>query len=1596
MNVRPFRRLLHLLSPRDRSRRSRACRRLTIESLEPRELLTATFTVTSAGDNGNNLSPLTGSLRWAVVQADKLAAGTASTIQFAIPGGTFQTISLQAPLPQITTPATIDGTTQTGYTGTPLIELDGSSAGAGANGLSYASTASGTAAVLTQLKGLQIFSFSGAGVTNSGAAYLSLTNDYVGVQRPATYYLARGNTGGGVAISGGAHNDTITSCVISANVGNGVTITGSGTNNETLSGDEIGTDGGGVTIVDHNGKSLANSENGVLISAGANHNTVTTSVLSNNNGDGVELTGSGTSSNVVTSDHIGTDIFGMVALPNLYNGVEVTSSASANTVGGTTATARDVISGNTDSGVSISASATTTVVEGDFIGTDGTGTVAIPNHTGVLVGAGTTNTVGGTTAGSGDVISGNTGIGVWLTSGASKDLVAGDDIGTDLTGSTSVSNGTGVQVDAGSSSNTVGGTTKAARDVISGNTGAGVSVSDSGTNNNVVEGDYIGTDVTGSVAIGNGSGGILIANSAHGNTVGGTSAAARNIISGNPDTGVNINNGVTGTTIAGNYIGTDVTGLLGLPNQAGVNIGGGSTSNTIGGTVAGSLNVISANVHKAVSLTDAGTNHNVVEGNYLGTDATGTHALGNGGAGVSIASGAQHNTVGGTTAAARNVMAASTGNGVIMGGTGANNASTSDNLVEGNYIGTDKTGTANLSEGIAGVNIESGATDNTIGGTTAAARNILLGRVADVYIGGMGASDNLVEGNYLGTDVTGSVALGNNFDGILLIDGATDNTIGGTTAAARNIISGNTAPGVGMDGSGTTGNLVEGNYIGTDVSGAHALGNGDAGVWISDGASDNTIGGATAAAGNLISGNIGDGVAIIGPGSNDNVVAGNDIGTDATGTHALGNTICGIALSGAASNNTIGGTTAARRNVVSGNAGPGVYLSDSGTNNNLVEGDYIGTDATGSHALGNGGAGVEVTNGAQYNTVGGTSAAARNIISGSAYGLYIIGMGASDNLVEGDYIGTDVTGAHALGNSIGGVLIANGAQYNTVGGTSAAARNIISGNGFGVYIGAGGTKDNLVEGDYIGTDVAGTHALGNASGGVFVLDGASDNTIGGTTAAAGNVISGNIGDGVVIIGSGTNDNLVAANDIGTDATGTHALGNTMCGIAVAETASNNTIGGTTAAARNVISGGASGVDLSNPGTINNVVEGDYIGTDVTGTVAIGNSNVGVYLVNGASDNTVGGTTAAARDVISGNVGNGVCLDGSGTTGNLVEGDYIGTDVTGSRALGNGDATNGADGVLISDGASHNTVGGTSTGASNVISANAGSGVAITGPLSKDNVVAGDRIGTDAGGTHALGNSGGGVVLANATSSNTIGGTTAAARDVISGNTGSGVSIVGPGATGNLVEGDYVGTDATGSLALGNSFDGIALIDAASNNTIGGTTAAARNVISDNTGPGVAMDGSGTTGNLVEGDYIGTDASGAHALGNGGAGVWISGGAQQNTIGGTSAAARDVISGNVGNGVYITDSGTTGNVVTGDYIGTAANGTGSVGNSGDGVLLDGVSGNSITNSLICFNAAYGIEGTSGSNATNNTVTGDTFTVTIGTTTYGNKLGATHYH
>ena len=164
-----------------------------------------------------------------------------------------------------------------------------------------------------------------------------------------------------------------------------------------------------------------------------------------------------------------------------------------------------------------------------------------------------------------------------------------------------------------------------------------------------------------------------------------------------------------------------------------------------------------------------------------------------------------------------------------------------------------------------------------------------------IFVVGTGTSGNVIAGNLVGTDVTGSQPLGNAFQGMYFGPGTSGNTIGGTIGGSGNVISANGNGGIWINGA--SDDLVEGNMIGTDSTGTLGLGNTYSGVYIDAGASDNTVGGTLPGAGNVISGNHKYGIVITGQGTNQNVVTGNKIGTDVSGwTYALGNSLGGVII----------------------------------------------------------------------------------------------------------------------------------------------------------------------------------------------------------------------------------------------------------------------------------------------------------------------------------------------------------------------------------------------------------------------------------------------------------------------------------------------------------------------------------------------------------------------------------------------------------------------------------------------------------------------------------------------------------------------------
>ena len=367
------------------------------------------------------------------------------------------------------------------------------------------------------------------------------------------------------------------------------------------------------------------------------------------------------------------------------------------------------------------------------------------------------------------------------------------------------------------------------------------------------------------------------------------------------------------------------------------------------------------------------------------------------------------------------------------------------NFVQGNFIGTDAAGVAPVPNVNHGVTVQD-ATYNWVGGAPPGSGNLISGNgLTGVTINSGGAAYNVVQGNLIGTDVSGLVAVPNgtrsNHPAIQILS-AFNNLIGGSSAAERNVISGNREHGIAIQQPGATNNRVTGNFIGTDASGLRPLGNGLSGVLAQD-APGNVIGGVLPGEGNVIAGN-GTGIQIVGPNATGNAIEGNLIGVDAAGLNAVPNQE-GVNVVGSSANR-IGGTSSTARNVISGNTAYGVLLNGGATGNEIF-GNYIGTRADGLVAVGNGLAGVAM-DAAPGNFIGGGNAGQGNLISGNGIGanaiggVYLFQPASQNNVIAGNRIGTDPSGTIPVPNHVG--IFFNGAANNRIGGTTASEGNIIA------------------------------------------------------------------------------------------------------------------------------------------------------------------------------------------------------------------------------------------------------------------------------------------------------------------------------------------------------------------------------------------------------------------------------------------------------------------------------------------------------------------------------------------------------------------------
>ncbi|HNQ68642.1 MAG TPA: NosD domain-containing protein [Bacteroidales bacterium] len=667
---------------------------------------------------------------------------------------------------------------------------------------------------------------------------------------------------------------------------------------------------------------------------------------------------------------------------------------------------------------------------------------------------------------------------------------------------------------------------------------------------------------------------------------------------------------------------TSQTGYLGTPKLA-ITTSSPSTVLWAFGIFSSNNNIKGFLVYgfaNGILISEPGVQNNNISQCYLGTDVSGTYAIGNQNA-VVINNQASDNNV-------FDCLISGNTNGFVC-----NNAS--QNQIYDCYFGVNYLAAGALPN-TNGIVLDSGShsnliRDNVISGNTSA--GILISK----------SNQNQIKGNKIGTDISGLSQIAN--ENGLMIDSSINNIIGGENINDRNIISGNNQSGIVISGRTSTQNQILGNYIGTDLNGEAKLSN-LYGIAITK-AFDNIIG-----PDNLISGNTDIGVLLTGKYTRLNRIEGNIIGTDVSGTQLLDNHK-GIVIKSLANSNFVGGNTAGQRNIISGNLEIGIYIEAS--DSNKVTGNYIGVDISGMNKVAVAytqpyyehldslvqGNGIEFNATAKHNILGGDDFGERNVVSGhKVYGVVYYG-NCSYNHLYNNFIGTDATSQNAVPNATG-ICFDCASNHNDV------VNCVISGNlSYGLFYVTRGTEYNRFWGNMVGVDSTGTVAVPNDIG-IVVSTGTAHNIIGGEEPWQANVFSGNRLSGMMITNGLTEYNQVKGNYFGTDKTGTIAVPN-LYGITITTFTKHNIIEG------NLISGNTmSGIILYEHADSNRIVN-NKIGTDIN-LNPLGNGNGGIYVDQGASFNTIG--EVENPNIIAHNSNAGILVKHELTQNNRVSGNLI--------------------------------------------------------------------------------------------------------------------------------------------------------------------------------------------------------------------------------------------------------------------------------------------------------------------------------------------------
>ncbi len=687
--------------------------------------------------------------------------------------------------------------------------------------------------------------------------------------------------------------------------------------------------------------------------------------------------------------------------------------------------------------------------------------------------------------------------------------------------------------------------------------GSGCAIFIQSGNGNLIEGNFLGTDTSATVAKGNLTRGISLLTEQN--------IIRHNVISGNRERGIFIlGAGARHNRVYGNYIGTNVTGTSSLSNAKGIEIQAG-LYNSIGGTKRGEGNVISGNTHEGIVITSSGDGlamGNFVQGNRIGTDASGTLALGNGGDGLFL----DHapNTIIGHEAqfAGSNQICANAGHGIHLFGEGTTRC-----VITFNLIGTDSSRTLKLGNSGSGIHIESKAHDNkmtypvirfngyagiSIVGTGTVGNDFWRGWISQnagpgilLYNGGndMMPAPQLLKAtatNVSGTaransliqifadqedegaewlawgfaDGAGTFSINGQFTGPYLTAIASDTSTWNTSMFCKPLAPGektthwvintlDSGTGSLRDAMGKCYATAEDDLIRFNIPQSDPGFRPDQGIWVIKPAQNYnlpvgvTIDGLISRAGHdsmpgieidgsvlgqqgisgiylndrdclrgLIVNGCAYGIWITGK---DAVVEYCNIGTDFSGSAARSNHIDGILLIHGATNAHI------RHNLISGNGSDGVRIAGVSTSGHRISYNRIGVNASATFALKNDYHGVAIHNGAHDNLID------HNILSGNGwYGIWLGDSATVKNTIRDNRIGTDLNGTTAIANGAGGIMASAGPCQNTIGPDNAVAFN----NGDGIKI-DGGKKP----GSTLGNTITHNSVYANAAAGIATVNG---------------------------------------------------------------------------------------------------------------------------------------------------------------------------------------------------------------------------------------------------------------------------------------------------------------------------------------------------------------------------------------------------------------------------------------------------------------------------------------------------------------------------